>query len=81
MWQRLSGDWVSQIETWRRRRKVPLRVSDTHLQCHDVLAKMIIFDLDAVVVFLQRRVYGGFTNLILEFLDVCFLALPECSLY
>ena len=68
---------VGEVDVGWWLRVLALRLDQTRLEMDDVFPQRIILRLNCLVVVLQRM---QFSDLLLEFLDVSFLSLSECSL-
>jgi len=68
---------VGEVDVGWWLRVLALRLDQTRLEMDDVFPQLVILRLDCLVVVLQRM---QFSDLLLEFLDISFLSLSECSL-
>ncbi len=72
-----NSSGVCQVDVRGRRGIVALQIEQSRLQIDDIDSQVLILDL-------QRLIIGlgvfGILNLLLELLDIAFLALPERSL-
>ena len=73
----MTGVRMSQVDVGGRLRVFALGLDESRLEVDDVLAQRIIFGLDRLVIVLQRV---QLPHLLLELLDVSFLALSKGSL-
>lgn len=68
---------MRQVDVWRWRRELALRIEKSRLEVDNVLSQGVVFGLDLLVGLIH---VAKLADLLLELLDVFFLALAECAL-